>query len=103
MLNNYLLRDSIVVHLDRRNNDLLGICLSLNDNIIVIWYWDWLLLLDSQLVRLLHVIGLIVHLRVETWSRLLRIDYRRPVASLRFVIVTKMILDIGSVHTSKIL
>jgi len=103
MLNNNLLRDSTVINLDRRNNDLLGICLPLNDNIIVIWYWDWLLLLDSQLMRLLHVVGLIVHLRVETWSRLLRIDYRRPVASLRFVIVTKMILDIGSVHTSKIL
>lgn len=102
MLNNDLLRDSIVAHLDRRNNDLLGICLSLNDNIIIICDWDWLLLLDSQLMRLLHVVGLILHLRVETWSRLLRIDYRRSVAAIGFVFVTKMILDISSVHASNI-
>lgn len=61
-----------------------------------------LLLLESQLMRLLHVVGLIVHLRVEAWSWLLRVNYWRSVPTVRFVIVTKMILDIDSVHASNI-
>ena len=102
MLNNHLLRGSRVVHLNGRNNDLLGIRLPLNHNIVVICYGDRLLLLDSQLMRLLHVVGLIVNLRVEAWSGLLRVNYWRSVPTVRFVIVTKMILDIDSVHASNI-
>lgn len=88
MLDNNLLRGCWVAHLNGRDSDLLRIRLPLNDNIIVICCRYWLLL-DRQLMRLLHVVGLSLHLRVGVCNRLLhlRADRWRSVAPVGFGIV----------------
>lgn len=70
----------VVIHVDGRHNNLLRIGLSLNDDEIIIG--DLRLLLNWQLMSLLHVVGLhLLHLRIRI-SYWLLIDDGRPIASI---------------------